>query len=182
MSTITISSTPQEQQLQEQQQNTTTTDLPEITIVDYNDEQHRAAFKAMNIAWISVHWEMEERDYEELDKVEENILGLGGFILMAMMNGEAVGTVAMIPMDGTKYDYEFAKFTTTTAVRGRGLGMRLAQAALDKARGEGKSRFFIVTNKLCESAIHIYKKLGFVLLPGRSEIFERGDTLMELCE
>lgn len=148
------------------------------TIVDYKPE-YLDAFVRLSIDWISEYWPIEERDHYELEHVEENIIAPGGFILIALSDGEPVGAVAMIAMDGSRYDYELAKFTTAKSCRGKGIGRKLIEAALSRADAEGKGRVYIETNHLCHAGIHLYEQYGFHLIPGVSKVFDRGDYLME---
>lgn len=152
--------------------------MDDIEIVEYTDEYHDA-FVALSVAWITEHWELEPNDYDELQNVGRRITEKGGFILMALLGGKPVGTCAMIPMDGVKYDYELAKFTTSANLRGRGIGSLLINSVIRRADAEGRGRLYLETNHLCEAGIHLYEKAGFRHLPGHSEIFDRGDYLME---
>ena len=140
------------------------------TADDYED------FCRLNIAWIGEHWQLEPRDYEEMEQMRQGVEP--GFMLVAVEAGQVVGTIAFLPMDGTVYDYELAKFAVDRNCRGKGIGRLLLQAALNRAASEGKQRIYIITNKLCFSAIHLYEAFGFVQIPGVSEQFVRGDYLM----
>lgn len=153
----------------------------EIDIVDYT-ERWRDDFVRLSISWISEYWQIEERDHYELEHVEENIITPGGFILMALAAGKPVGTIAMIRMDGKEYDFELAKFTASRECRGMGIGRLLIEEALRRADSicAPAARVYIETNHLCEAAIHLYEQYGFRVIPGKvSEVFERGDVLME---
>ncbi|HMH21394.1 MAG TPA: GNAT family N-acetyltransferase [Puia sp.] len=59
---------------------------------------HRNAFRQLNEEWITKYFHMEESDYKSLDHPQENIIGKGGYIFMAMLDGQPVGTCALIPM------------------------------------------------------------------------------------
>lgn len=148
-----------------------------VSIIDYTPA-YRDDFVRLSVSWISEYWPLEERDHYELEHVEENIIAPGGFIVMALMDGKAVGTVAMIAMDGQEYDYELAKFTTSNECRGHGIGRMLIAEVLKRADEQGKGRIYIETNHLCEAAIHLYEQFGFHRLPGVSKVFDRGDYLM----
>jgi DNA-binding MarR family transcriptional regulator/GNAT superfamily N-acetyltransferase len=69
----------------------------QVQIVDYTPD-HRAAFRQLNEEWITKYFRMEESDYKSLDHPQENILDKGGHIFMAMHEGKAIGTCALIPM------------------------------------------------------------------------------------
>lgn len=52
-----------------------------INIVDYSPI-HQEKFKALNVEWISQHWELEEPDFNALNNPEDYILNQGGLILL----------------------------------------------------------------------------------------------------
>ncbi len=66
-----------------------------VEIVDFRSE-HGAAFRQMNLDWITRYWEVEDADRLYLENPRDKILDPGGTILMALDDGEAVGTVALI--------------------------------------------------------------------------------------
>lgn len=148
-----------------------------IEIKNYT-QAHYDDFRRLNFAWIAEHWQLEQRDYEEMEQIRDGVDG--GFMLVALCNGQVVGTIAFFAMDGNDYDYELAKFTVDKRLRGKGIGRMLIEAALDKAAAQGKRRVYIITNKLCYSAIHLYEQYGFKKINGVSAVFKRGDYLMEL--
>ena len=102
-----------------------------VEIVDFRPE-HADAFRRMNLDWINHYWEVEEADRLCLDHPQEKILDPGGAILMAMYDGEAVGTVALIPMGSGSY--ELAKMAVDPHARGKGIGWELGRAVLERAR------------------------------------------------
>lgn len=146
-----------------------------IQIREYTQQDHED-FCRLNRAWISEHWQLEQRDYDEMEQMRDGVEG--GFVLVALDHTHIVGTIAFLPMDGREYDYELAKFTVRQDMRGKGIGRMLMKAALDKAARERGKRVYIITNKLCHSAIHLYEQFGFEKIPGRSNLFSRGDYLM----
>ena len=74
-----------------------------VEIVDFRSE-HADAFRQMNLDWITLYWEVEDADWLYLDNPREKILKPGGAILMALDEGEAVGTVALISMGNGSYE------------------------------------------------------------------------------
>ena len=88
------------------------------TADDYED------FCRLNIAWIGEHWQLEPRDYEEMEQMRQGVEP--GFMLVAVEAGQVVGTIAFLPMDGTVYDYELAKFAVDRNCRGKGIGRLFA--------------------------------------------------------
>ena len=101
-----------------------------MDIIDFS-AAHAAAFKQLNLAWITEHWTVEAADLKALDSPFESIIDVGGAILIGEIGSEVVGTVALIPLEGT---LELAKMTVSKSARGTGLGLALGEAALARAR------------------------------------------------
>jgi hypothetical protein len=69
------------------------------------------AFRTLNEEWITRHFTPEAKDRETLNNSVHSILLKGGHIFMAYAGAEAVGCVALIPMqDGV---YELSKKSTS---------------------------------------------------------------------
>lgn len=148
-----------------------------VEIVDFRLE-HAAAFRQMNLDWITHYWEVEDADRLYLDHPQEKILDPGGAILMALCDGEAVGTVALIPMGGGSY--ELAKMAVDERARGKGIGWQLGKAVVDRAREVGASRVFLESNTILEPAIGLYRKLGFTRVQGEASPYDRCNVQMEM--
>lgn len=154
-------------------------DNQSIQIVPYKDE-HQAAYKQLNVAWISKHFEMEESDFKALDNPKAYILDRGGCILIALYKGETVGTCALIPMENSVYDYELAKMTVSETTRGKGIGYLLGEAAIEKARELGATAIYLESNSVLKPALKLYQKLGFQEITGHETPYERCDVQMGL--
>ena len=148
-----------------------------VEIVDFRPE-HADAFRRMNLDWINHYWEVEDADRLCLDHPQEKILDSGGAILMAMYDGEAVGTVALIPMGGGSY--ELAKMAVDQHARGRGIGWELGRAVLERAREVGATRVYLESNTILEPAINLYRKLGFEPVQGGASPYDRCNIQMEI--
>lgn len=150
----------------------------DLQIVDYDDARHHEAFKQLNVRWISEMWEVEKEDLNEIDHPMENIISKGGFILMAELKGVPVGCFAMMPCDNPKYDWELVKYAVDPSAQGHGVGHRLMEACLERARQMGIYTLFLESNKKCEAAVHLYEKYGFKHLKVENSPFARCDVQM----
>ena len=148
-----------------------------VRIVEYQPK-YQPLFKKLNEEWITRWFKMEEADYKSLDRPQEYILDRGGHILIALFDGEPVGTCALIKMD--EETYELAKMSVSAQVRGKGIGFILGQAAIDKAKSLGATRLYLESNTLLKPAISLYKKLGFQEIEGATSPYERCNIQMEL--
>jgi GNAT superfamily N-acetyltransferase len=148
-----------------------------LRIVPYRPE-HAAAFRDLNLAWIEKHFTVEPRDARDLGEPDTYIIAPGGYIFMAELKGEAVGTCAlMFEHEGV---FELAKMTVAESARGLGVGRALGEAAIAHARSIGAKRIELFTNSSLTPAIALYHTLGFVDIPVGSADFVRADVRMVL--
>ncbi|HEY0611332.1 MAG TPA: GNAT family N-acetyltransferase [Chitinophaga sp.] len=149
-----------------------------VQIVDYTAD-HAAAFKALNIQWISTYFKVEPEDLKALDHPKDYILKKGGHILMAIYQDQPVGTCALIKMkDGS--GYELAKMAVAPEVRGKSIGFLLGKAAIERGRANGAKRIYLESNTILKPAINLYHKLGFKKITGPPSPYERANIQMEL--
>lgn len=151
----------------------------DMEILPY-EPRFREAFCALNKEWITRYFEVEEADLRALEHPQEYILDRGGFIFVGCYKGEPVGVCALLRMDDPEYDYELAKLAVSPEAQGLGLGVRLCEAVIEKARQMGAGKIFLESNTRLHPAIHIYRKVGFRELPKRPSEYKRADIWMEL--
>ena len=152
-----------------------------IEIVPFQS-RHAAAFAEINRAWLDAFGIYEEADGKHLYSPQASILAPGGEIHVAEEQGRVVGTVALVPsVDG---EFELAKLAVSPAVRGRGLGRRLATLAIGRARQRGAVRVVLSSSSKLGVALALYESLGFryLALPAESP-YDTADVYMalELC-
>jgi putative acetyltransferase len=129
-----------------------------VEIIEY-DPQYREAFKQLNLEWIAHYFAVEKADQVVLADPERYILQPGGYIFFARYDGQIVGTCALIKHHRGRF--ELAKMAVTPRCRGRGIGGKLAAAAVQKVRSLGEQRLFLETNRRLLPAMALYKKIGF---------------------
>ena len=148
-----------------------------VEIVDYQPTFHDD-FKRLNYAWIEQYFQIEAADRQSLEHPDDKILNTGGHIYMALQDGDVVGTCALIRLDAETY--ELVKMAVAETARGKGIGFRLGQAAIAKARELGAKTLFLESNTVLEPAIRLYQKLGFRKVVGQPSPYERCNIQMEL--
>lgn len=148
-----------------------------IQIIDYTPN-YQADFKAINEEWISKYFVMESTDYKSLDHPQEYILDKGGHIFMALLNGEAVGACALIKMSDVRY--ELAKMGVRPQAQGHGIGWKLGQASLTRAKELGAASVYLESNTVLAPAINLYRKLGFKEIFDEPTPYARCNIQMEI--
>lgn len=149
-----------------------------IQIIDYQPV-HLERWKAINEAWITKSYFMEDIDHLHCSQPEQSILAGGGAILLAQMNGEIAGTAGLIKDD--EYTFELVKMAVDERFRGHGIGKILCEAAIERSKQAGVKLLYLFSNtKGSETAIRIYRNLGFVEVPLDRNDFVRADIRMEM--
>lgn len=151
----------------------------EVKIVAY-EPQYKEAFKALNEEWIKTYFVMEAGDYKLLDNPEEHILHKGGHIVFALLDGEAVGTCALVKTEDSPLTFELSKMAVSPKAQGKKLGYLLGNALVEKAKELKAEKVFLVTNSILVPAIKLYEKLGFIHVPVSNAEYDRADVQMEL--
>ena len=153
--------------------------MPEsIEIVDYKPE-YAKAFHDLNLAWISETYIVEDEDRAVLSDPQKYILDPGGAIIIALYNGEPVGTCALKRIDLELV--EMCKMTVDKKMRGKNIGRMLGEAIIEKASQIGASTIELYSNRKGSGlAIEMYRKLGFVEIPNTGAVYERADIKMQM--
>lgn len=124
--------------------------------------EHRAAFAALNLAWIEALFEVEPGDREVLDDPQGAIVDRGGEVFFALDRGRVIGTAAMLVHEcGPAPVFELAKMAVAEEARGRGAAKALMRACLDFARERGAREVVLVSNSKLEAALGLYRSFGF---------------------
>jgi ribosomal protein S18 acetylase RimI-like enzyme len=104
---------------------------------------------------------------EELATLPGDYAAPRGALLLAMVDGQVAGCVALRPHDTADYPNaaEMKRLYVRPAFRGTGLGRTLAEAALDAARQGGYACVLLDTLNDMEAARALYEDLGFEEIP-----------------
>lgn len=124
-----------------------------------------AVFRDLNLAWVEAFFTVEDEDRAQLEDPQTHILDKGGAILIAEYEGEAVGTVGLVPGHGDGV-LELIKMSARSDIQGKGIGRALMDAAIEKSRAMGASQVWLETNTKLEAALALYRKSGFRELAG----------------
>ncbi len=124
-----------------------------------------AAFRDLNLAWVEKYFTVEAEDRAQLEDPQTHILDKGGAILIAEHDGEAVGTVGLVPGHHEGM-LELIKMSARSDVQGKGIGRALMDAAVAKSREMGAKQIWLETNTSLEAALALYRKSGFRELTG----------------
>lgn len=147
-----------------------------VHIVPYSPP-YAQAFKELNEAWINMYFELEEDDVLTLSNPQA-IIDKGGFILVALKDDLPVGVCAL--RKSSDDTLEFSKMAVSENAHGLGIGGKLMEAAIGKAREVGAKRLYLEGNTLLEASIHLYKKFGFKEVTGRESHYKRVNIIMEM--
>lgn len=149
-----------------------------ISIVSYED-RFADDFARLNREWLDRFGLYEETDGKQLYAPRQAIIDTGGEIFVAMKAGRVVGTCALVRM--SLWMFEIAKLSVDKDVRGAGLGRRLTQYAIDRARQLHATTVALVSSTKLTNALRLYESMGFVHKPlPASQPYATADVYMEL--
>ncbi len=146
-------------------------------IILYKPE-HYTIFRQLNMEWLNAYDLVEDHDLEVLEDPQGIILDPGGIIFLAEVNGDVIGSAALI-RTGEK-NYELAKMCVTAPYRGKGISKLLLERCLEHAKDTGAERILLYSNPQLSAAISLYEKYGFRHIPVINSPFETADVRMEL--
>jgi ribosomal protein S18 acetylase RimI-like enzyme len=149
--------------------------MSEIKIIGYRPE-YQPYFEMLNRAWIEKYFEMEKRDVHVLTQPEEAIINKGGAILFAEYDGVIAGTVGLLKVDDTTF--EFTKMAVDENFRRKGIAEELSYASFIKAKELGAEVIILYSNSILTPAITMYQKLGFRHVPVENTGYKRSDVKM----
>lgn len=144
-----------------------------VDIISF-DDQYKSDFASLNFEWLEKYFYIEDYDREVLTNPQKYILDQGGQIFYALVEGKAVGTVALIKRgEGV---FELSKMAVTEKCKGLRIGQKLMYACIDYAGQHGVQRLFLDSNRKLTPALTLYRKVGF------NEIETPKDTPYERCD
>jgi len=152
-------------------------------IVRTNSMAYAREFKRINEDWISSNFWLEDSDIQVLSDPQTYILNKGGNVFIALLNGEPVGTCALLMKDISTC--ELTKMAVDTKARGRGIGFLLGSALIEKALQRGFTRIVLEGNTKMAASVSLYRKLGFKEVPlaeldHKQAIHKRCNIFMEM--
>jgi ribosomal protein S18 acetylase RimI-like enzyme len=135
------------------------------------------AFRLLNLEWLEKYFCVEAIDRLVLADPQAAIIDPGGQILFAMMNDEAIGTVALKSQGaGT---FELTKMAVTAGYQGQGAGRALLLAAIEAFGAMFGKKLYLETHSSLTKAIALYESAGFVhSAPPKPSDYARSDTYM----
>jgi DNA-binding MarR family transcriptional regulator/N-acetylglutamate synthase-like GNAT family acetyltransferase len=160
----------------------------QVTVTAY-EPQHQAAFRDLNLEWIEQYFEVETDDRAILDDPQAYIIDPGGYIALALDGQQVIGCCALIPTPAPERSssnenhqstsFELSKMAVTEQAKGKGVGYRLGKHILEHAKKLGAMRVHLVSHHRLESALALYKKLGFKRSVGQPSPCARCNVQME---
>jgi putative acetyltransferase len=154
--------------------------IPNIRIRSFQPED-ATAFRELNEEWITAYFGLEENDILTLRDPEGKIIRPGGHILMAFSGDTPVGCCALIfEAPGV---FELAKMAVAREHRGQGIGRKLLEYNVERARALGARTLHLGSNSKLADAIHLYESLGFRHIPPEERApspYARANVFMRL--
>jgi DNA-binding MarR family transcriptional regulator/ribosomal protein S18 acetylase RimI-like enzyme len=135
-------------------------------------------FERINAEWLERWFVIEPVDREMLSDPQRQIIDRGGRVLFALLDGEVIGTCALIK--DAPGVYELSKMAVETGFRGLGAGRKLLDAAIAEFARIGGKTLFLESSKKLTPALRLYESAGFVHQPAprHGSHYQRADVYM----
>lgn len=96
----------------------------------------------------------------DIADIEANYLNRGGaFEVIEDASGNLLGTIGLYPLDAETI--ELRKMYFDRKLRGRGVGKKMLERMIEKARALGFKRIYLETASVLKAAAALYEKYGF---------------------
>ncbi len=153
---------------------------PPLVIRPFEDRLAQE-FYDINAEWIAAMFVLEPTDRDVLENPRARILDTGGDILFVEAPG--IGIVGTCALQRTGPGaFELTKMGVRETARGMKAGEFLLAAIIARAQELGATKLYLLTNRKCAAAIHLYEKLGFVhdagIMADYGARYERCDVAM----
>jgi DNA-binding MarR family transcriptional regulator/predicted GNAT family acetyltransferase len=148
-----------------------------IEIAPYRSEWARH-FERLNAEWLERYFTLEPVDRAVLGDPQTHVLDPGGAIVFATLDGEVIGTCALLKeAPGV---YELSKMAVETGYRGFGAGRKLLDAAIAEFQRRRGRTLFLESSKRLGPALRLYESGGFVHRPAPrpGSHYQRADVYM----
>lgn len=123
----------------------------------------REHFYRLNADWLERYFALEPIDRQVLSDPDTHVLAPGGAIFFAALDGEVIGTCALLKeAPGV---YEVSKMAVEPGFRGRGAGGLLLDAVIAEFRRRRGRTLFLESNRKLAPALRLYERAGFVHHP-----------------
>lgn len=114
---------------------------------------------------------------DELNRIPERFGPPGGAYFAAFLQGEAAGCVALSRLDDRCC--QMNRFFVKPDFRGRGIGRKLIEAVLAKARALGYDKMRLTTATTMNEARSLYRAFGFTEIDPYTDVLYRNPIFME---
>jgi predicted GNAT family N-acyltransferase len=148
-----------------------------IEIIDYSDELSEWV-KKLNYEWLEKYFQIEKGDEISLSNPKKEIIDKGGYIFFIKKNEEIIATASLLKK--TNDTFELGKMAVTEKEQGKNRGKLLLKHCLDFAKRNSISTIILYSNTQLQSAIHLYKKIGFEEILLEKGLYERANIKMQL--
>jgi DNA-binding MarR family transcriptional regulator/predicted GNAT family N-acyltransferase len=136
--------------------------LDAIEVVEYRPA-YKKYFNDINREWLKKYFEIEPADIAVLSDPVGKIIKKGGAVLFAKLDGEVVGTCALVKHSAK--EFELSKMGVMAKAQGQQVGRCLLISALDQAKRMGADTVVLHTSPKLTAAMSLYRSAGFVEIP-----------------
>lgn len=133
-------------------------EIIKVTAHDIDNLEHIKHLFREYANWLNVDLSFQHFE-EEVAQLPGAYQSPGGALILAKVDGQVAGCVAVRPFDNTTA--EMKRLFVRDAFKGHGVGRALAAAAVTESKALGYKRILLDTMTSMRPAIDLYTSLGF---------------------
>jgi DNA-binding MarR family transcriptional regulator/N-acetylglutamate synthase-like GNAT family acetyltransferase len=141
--------------------------LPEI--LPFN-QIHLRTYRELNLDWLKQYVGVTPHDKRILKDPVKEVLEKGGQIYMIRIDQDIIGTFTITPLENMHC--ELSKFVVSKEYRRLGIGYKMMDVAIGKAREADYRSILLLTHTNLKEATQLYVKKGFSEIPGHSGLID----------
>lgn len=131
-----------------------------VRVVEERDVAPLASLVREVLAEFGLEFGVGSATDEEVLRLPASYVEHGGAFWVAEDELGLLGSCGIFPLDAATF--ELRKMYVHRRARGRGVGSRLLERAVEEARGRGAATLVLDTLHTMEAAIRLYERYGFV--------------------
>lgn len=133
-------------------------------------QKHLRTYHELNLDWLKQYVGVSPHDKRILKDPVKEVLEKGGQIYMIRIDQDIIGTFTISPLENKHC--ELSKFVVCKDYRRLGIGDKMMEAAIGKAREAGYRSILLLTHQNLEEATRLYVKKGFRNIPGHPDLID----------
>ncbi len=133
----------------------------QYAVRDFEREDQRVVQALINEGLRQRFGKVNESMNPDLFDIEETYIAQDAVFIVVEHQGDVIGCGALIHEEGSNETARIVRVSVRAKYQGHGLGHKISELLIERARKKGYKEILVETNSDWESALKLYQSLGF---------------------